>query len=463
MYYELLTGMAGGGIAKRSSSVGGQAAQGTSRPLQFDRLHAGMKNWDGVNRGAPAQGEMDMRQATRPDSPSGESGTIDTTRALAPAYGAPADMVQREVVDKANAVRAASPEEYGMAPVPATIRYDNTGDSLARSRFASQLASDVLQSGGDGSEEALSNGVRSRFAAEYPAASRDMVRQVEEEGAQAFPVIDPDNVAGSVLKGTYDGGRQGMYTDMGVYVPDGNRDTPLNVSDVPSQVYNGLYNPFTGVDTRYMSTAHSTYGHETGHAANNTFLTDENGNSYDGALTLNLQNSMRPLDGQFPSQDDDPTYNSSSVEEATQAASNAKRVAYNEFYRNNGRFPKGEAELRKAYQDIMRYTVPGNGNTFSGWINRMFNRGPRNSEHGRMINEMVPTDPSLTPQQRQSAYDANAARFIDAMLKKDKNGNFYQDALVRNDSVGGTVKSASAGPRSVLVPLMLAAYCPGSL
>ena len=172
--------------------------------------------------------------------------------------------------------------------------------------------------------------------------------------------------------------------------------------------YSGLRHPKTKHVASRLMTPHSAISHEMTHALNWRKNVEEP--ALFSSLLARAYNNA--------------TYNAENPEEAYQNSAQMKRIAYNKFYKEHGRFPSGEQELRKAYTDVAN------------------SDNPVSFEHVRFINEMTPVNylrrnGQWWPQKELDLIkQINIRNWINQMLDHDKNGNFFQDALVRRGHTG---------------------------
>lgn len=175
------------------------------------------------------------------------------------------------------------------------------------------------------------------------------------------------------------------------------------------ELHGGLSNPATKHVASRLMTPHSAISHEMTHALNWPKYGEES-SEFSGLLARAYNNA---------------TYNSEYPAEAYQNSAQMKRIAYNKFYKKNRRFPSSEQELRKAYTDVAN------------------SDNPVSLEHVRFINEMTPSE-YLDKNNQQGApqeeleriKQININKWMDWMLMRDINGNFFQDALVRGGHTG---------------------------
>ena len=309
---------------------------------------------------------------------------VDPVKALAPSYGG-SEEVARQQIQQANALRAKYPGIYGLQPIDT-----NTG-------------------------------IRTAEAPERPstavAASLTYTSYKDADGnvRRLRKVLPPLVLTWPARKGS------------------SFAHSPLEI--------NGLANVHTDVDVRKFERNSSTNGHEFTHAVNfpshgKEALNSSESSTYVYGAGVNRLAKSYPKDVYAR----DPA-------EALQNAAQMKRLARYNFNQVAGRAPVSEGDWRKAYRDTLGYKIPS---ARRGILSRILgSKGdagvqPMNMEHARFINYMTPgEDYPYEGKKLQQQYDNNVNKFIDSMLKRNPDGTFFQDGLVRNNRPRGVVKQAS--------------------
>lgn len=353
----------------------------------------------------PAFGELDLSKGKTPN-PGGSGGSYDTMQALQHAYGNAPKKDVEQLVAHANKMRSGNRQLYSMHNVPTRVPYTYSND--AADAYAARSLR--LPVGAARFMPASLTGWITDGDINEPYAVSD-VRNKPEQGDIRNPAVVHES--GSTWRGEM--------------------ADPENALDP----YDGAYNPYTYATVDREESPFSMKGHEFTHALNWPYFKSERGTSFPGQLRAAYDTNKAHITKMYPDayKQYRSTYNAYSDAEATQNAAQMKRIAYAKFYRDNGRFPRGYNEISNAYRAVTRYKVVDPNNPHSDPT------PVANPEHARFINEMVPTDPNLTPEQRQKAYDTNVNNWINTMMRKDKDGNFYQDSLVRNNSTMGKIAS----------------------
>lgn len=311
---------------------------------------------------------------------------IDPVKALAPSYGG-SEEVARQQIEQANALRAKYPGVYGLQPIDT-----NTGIRTA---------------------ETPEDGKPSAVAAH--SLTYTSYKDAEGNVRRLRKILPP-------LVLTWPDDRSSVFTDY-----------PLE--------HNGLANVHTDVDARKFERKPSVNGHEFTHAVNFPSYTEAGYNPFGSEPFFGHGAGVNRLAKSYPKD----VY-ARDPREAVQNAAQMKRLARHNFNQAAGSAPVSEEDWRKAYRDTLGYKIPS---ARRGILSRILgSKGdagvqPMNMEHARFINYMTPGEYYPYEGKRiQQQYDNNVNKFIDAMLKRNPDGTFFQDGIVRNRP-SSVVKQAS--------------------
>ena len=322
---------------------------------------------------------------------------VDPVKALAPSYGG-SEEVARQQIEQANALRAKYPNTYGLQPV----------DTV--------------------------HGIRATAAGSPAAIANKKYLAIPATAAGIKPVYYED-ADGHIRS------RKEVQSPLVLTWP-ASKGNFLATTPESKREANGLANANTDVDTMKYTRAPSIDGHEFTHAVNFASHAKDNLNKPDFWKNIRKGNlsaagpyawgeGVHRLAAAYP----EGSYGNTPAE-AVQNAAQMKRLARHNFNQAEGRAPVSESDWRKAYGNTLGYKIPSAGSGATGVQ-------PMNLEHARFINYMIPgKDSPYKGEQLQQQYDSNVNKFIDSMLKRNPDGTFFQDGIVRN-SPRSVVKQAS--------------------